>query len=348
MNEELALDGHTPPNRAMRIWILLALVLTVTMGHWWTPRGDEYFRAIHVVLRKLYFLPVVIAAIWFNLRGGIFTAALITFLYSLHVILQWGGKTFENINQLGEIGSIWIFAMVSGRLVQSEKRALREVAETHEGSLVALVAALDAREHETELHSLRVRAYALRIGRELGMDRKEMRVLAQAALLHDVGKIGTPDRVLLKQGRLDDEEWGIMQQHPEVGRRVLSSVLFLRNAAEIVYSHHEKYDGSGYPLKLQGRQIPFLSRVFAVADVFDALTSDRPYHKKLTWEEAKKEIRKQSGRHFDPEVSDAFFRISCLEWNRIATQVMERARFFTSSRKEHPIEVTRSTGGNLR
>jgi len=192
-----------------------------------------------------------------------------------------------------------------------------------------IVAALDAREHDTELHSLRVREYALRLGRKLGLDKRQMQILGQGSLLHDIGKIGTPDAILLKPGPLDDEQWRIMRQHPEIGRGVLLSVPFLRDAAEIVHSHHEHYDGSGYPRGLAAEQIPLGARIFAVVDVYDALSSDRPYRKKMSYGEVREEIKKGSGTHFDPRVVEAFMQISASQWNEIENNVSDRAAYIT-------------------
>ena len=216
-------------------------------------------------------------------------------------------------------------AILSGVFVGFEKGALREVVRTHEGALIALVAALDAREHQTELHSIRVQAYSLRLGRELGIKPDQMHILEQASLLHDVGKIGTPDQVLLKPGPLTDEQWQVMHRHPEVGRNILRSVPFLKDAAEIVYAHHEKYDGTGYPQGLSGEQIPLAARIFSVVDVFDALTSDRPYYRKKSGDEARRQIEQDKGNHFDPKVVQAFLRIPLTEWKRIATRITSHA-----------------------
>ncbi len=312
--------------RWIHLTIVGVLILVVGASHWMTPTAPHYLHTLHVILRKLFVLPIVLAAIWFELSGAVMVAAIVSLIYVPHIFVQWGGQTAENINQLGEVVTIWVIAVVSGVFARIEKDALRDVAETHKGSLIALVAALDAREHETELHSLRVQAYALRLGREFGLSQPEMQVLGQASLLHDVGKIGTPDAILLKRGPLDDKEWRIMRDHPETGRRLLRSVPFLRDAAEVVRSHHERYDGSGYPRALCGEQIPLLSRVFAVADVFDALTSDRPYHRKITCEEAKEEIQKESGTYLDPQVVEVFLGISCSEWKNIEDQIAQRAQ----------------------
>jgi putative nucleotidyltransferase with HDIG domain len=309
------------PSYRGRILTIACCLLAVALAHWWTPTSPHTMHAVHVVLRKLFVLPVVLAAAWFSLRGTVAVAALITLFYLPHVVLQWTGNLQENINQYGELATVWITALIAGSLMGREKAALQEVARTHEGSLVALVSALDAREHDTELHSLRVRDYAVRIGRALGMGGKELGILRQGALLHDIGKIGIPDDILLKEGPLTDSEWLLMQEHPEIGRRILESVLFLAEAAKIVYAHQEKYDGSGYPRGLAGDEIPLAARVFAIADTFDALTNDRPYREAVDIDQAKKEIQAASGTHFDPRVVAAFLSVPNEEWERIADQV---------------------------
>jgi HD-GYP domain-containing protein (c-di-GMP phosphodiesterase class II) len=136
-----------------------------------------------------------------------------------------------------------------------------------------------------------------------------LRDLAHGVLLHDIGKIGIPDAILLKPGPLTPEEWAIMRTHPEIGKRLIERIPFLRGAVPIVYSHHEKWDGSGYPRALQGEEIPLGARIFAVVDAFDAMTFDRPYSKAVPFEAAKAEIRRCAGSHFDPAVVDAFLEV---------------------------------------
>ncbi len=278
---------------------------------------------------KLFILPIVLAAIWFEIAGAQLAALVISIIYVPHVFMQWGGPFPENVNQLGEVLTIWVVAILSGIFSKIEKGNLRKIAETHEGSLIALVAALDAREHNTRLHSLRVKEYALRLGFEIGLDKKQMQILGQMALLHDIGKIGTPDEILLKPGRLDDREWHLMKEHSQTGRKILLSVPFLKNAAEAVYCHHEWYDGSGYPRGLRGSQIPLEARIFAVVDVFDALSSDRPYRKKWDYQRVEDEIIKASGTHFDPEIVKVFLQISEHQWKIIAKNVSLHAANLT-------------------
>jgi HD-GYP domain-containing protein (c-di-GMP phosphodiesterase class II) len=136
-----------------------------------------------------------------------------------------------------------------------------------------------------------------------------MRDLAHGVLLHDIGKIGIPDAILLKPGPLTPDEWRIMRTHPEIGKRLIERIPFLRGAVPIVYSHHEKWDGSGYPRALTGEDIPLGARIFAVVDAFDAMTFDRPYSRAVPFEAAKAEIRRCAGTHFDPAVVEAFLQV---------------------------------------
>jgi putative nucleotidyltransferase with HDIG domain len=187
--------------------------------------------------------------------------------------------------------------------------AYRELEATYGTTLEALGSALDTRDVGTESHSRRVHGYALATAREYGVPPEHLRDLAHGVLLHDIGKIGIPDAILLKPGKLTPDEWTIMRTHPEIGRRLIEKIPFLRGAVPIVYSHHEKWDGSGYPRGLRGEAIPLGARIFAVVDAFDAMTFDRPYSRAISFEAAKAEIRRCTGAHFDPTVVEAFFRV---------------------------------------
>ncbi|AEG16306.1 metal dependent phosphohydrolase with GAF sensor [Desulfofundulus kuznetsovii DSM 6115] len=174
-----------------------------------------------------------------------------------------------------------------------------------------LASALDARDPYTSGHSERVSRYAVLTGREMGLPPEELEALERAALLHDVGKIGIRDNVLLKEGPLEPEKWQIMKTHTEIGARILGTVE-PHHLAQKMYEgalyHQEKYDGSGYPTGIKGEEIPLVARIIAVADTFDAITTDRPYRKGASFHEALKEIRRCSGTHFDPAVVEAFIR----------------------------------------
>jgi putative nucleotidyltransferase with HDIG domain len=185
------------------------------------------------------------------------------------------------------------------------RHALVEVEAAYHSTLYALVAALDAREHETGDHSQRVGRYTLALADRIGVPMAQRNDIFRGALLHDIGKIGVPDAILLKPGPLDASEWEEMRKHPQVGFNILKSIGFLKVPAEIVLSHQERWDGSGYPRSLRGEKIHLGARIFAVADALDAMTSDRPYRRSLGFAHAISEITRQSGTQFDPEVVDA-------------------------------------------
>jgi HD-GYP domain-containing protein (c-di-GMP phosphodiesterase class II) len=169
--------------------------------------------------------------------------------------------------------------------------------------------ALDLRDKETEGHTQRVVDMTLRIAQTLGISDEELTHFRRGALLHDIGKMGIPDSILLKPGPLTDEEWEIMKRHPVYAYELLFPITHLRPALDIPYCHHEKWDGSGYPRGLKGEQIPLSARIFAVVDVWDALTSDRPYRNAWTSKKTLEYIREQSGKHFDPQIVDTFMSL---------------------------------------
>jgi len=208
-------------------------------------------------------------------------------------------------------------------LARQLRLANQKLAASYRGTLEALIRALDARDDETEGHSYRVSAYSQIIAEQMGVPRgtPEWETIARGALLHDIGKIGVRDAVLLKPAMLTEAEWKEMRSHTEIGYALLSEVDFLRPAAELVWSHHERYDGSGYPRQLKGDEIPLGARIFAVADAFDAMTSNRPYRKAMAIDVAVKEIQRCAGSQFDPKVVAAFEVV----WPKLVA-VRERAR----------------------
>lgn len=171
--------------------------------------------------------------------------------------------------------------------------------------------AAEYRDNETGLHIIRMSKYSRLIAEEMGVDKKKAEFIEYASTMHDIGKIAIPDSVLLKPGKLDDSEWEIMRKHTTTGADILSDSQYplLQSAANIAHSHHEKYDGSGYPQGLEGESIPVEARIVAVADVFDALTSKRPYKEPWSVEEAVELIQQGRGNHFDPAVVDAFIKV---------------------------------------
>ena len=188
-------------------------------------------------------------------------------------------------------------------------RANQVLSQAYSETIEGWARALDLRDHETEGHSRRVTDLSLRMGRAMGLTEEELLHIHRGALLHDIGKVGVPDQILLKPGQLTAEEWAIMKRHPQYAYDLLSPISFLHPSLDIPFCHHEKWDGSGYPRGLRGEEIPLAARIFAVVDVWDALLSDRPYRKSWQQADAEKYIREQSGRHFEPRVAEVFLNM---------------------------------------
>ena len=187
--------------------------------------------------------------------------------------------------------------------------AYNKLENTYDQTLLALMSALDARDRETEGHSARVTRTSELLGKELNLPVEKRQSLQRGSLLHDIGKIGISDAILNKAGKLTDEEWEVMRRHPAIGRDIIKDIPFLRDAIPVVYAHHERWDGSGYPLGLRGRDIPLEARIFAVADIFDALTSVRSYRKRISNAEALRYLQETAGTLLDPDVVAAFARL---------------------------------------
>jgi putative nucleotidyltransferase with HDIG domain len=198
------------------------------------------------------------------------------------------------------------------------RRTMNELNDAYNNTLTALVKALDAREKEVGSHSERVMNFSALLAGKLGIRGVELEQLAKGALLHDIGKIGITDNILLKPGKLDDSEWVDMRKHPQIGYAILSEIAFLKGPAEIILSHHERYDGGGYPKGLKGEQIPIGSRIFALVDTLDAMTSDRPYRKALRFEAVCSEVRNFRGTQFEPALADLFLSIPRSQWEECA------------------------------
>jgi len=191
-----------------------------------------------------------------------------------------------------------------------ESNAELEIA--YQATLEGWVRALDLRDKETEGHTQRVTALTQRLAQAMGVDDNALLHITRGALLHDIGKMAIPDGILLKPGSLTDEERAHIQKHPVYAYEMLSPIKFLHPALDIPYCHHEKWDGTGYPRKLKGEEIPFAARIFSVVDVWDALISDRPYRKGLPPSEIRERIQKDSGSHFDPKVVETFLSLDNL------------------------------------
>jgi HD-GYP domain-containing protein (c-di-GMP phosphodiesterase class II) len=181
--------------------------------------------------------------------------------------------------------------------------------ESYDATLSGWSQALDLRDRETEAHSARVTELAVRLAQQLGMGAESVEQLRRGALLHDIGKIGIPDAILHKPGALSEAEWQVMRRHPEYARDLLAPIAFLRPALDIPYYHHERWDGSGYPHGLRGEAIPLAARIFAVVDVWDALSSDRPYRTAWPADRVRDYLRAEAGRLFDPLIVPVFLAL---------------------------------------
>ena len=224
-------------------------------------------------------------------------------------VKQYVDKTAQNVDELKK----------RNRELQQANRDVLAMAdrlrETYDGTLEALVSALDARDRETKGHSIRVAKYMMEIAYHMGITpgTEEWVDMQRGGLLHDIGKIGVSDSILHKPGPLTDEEWVDMKRHPKIGHDMIKDISFLSGAAAIVMAHHERFDGKGYPRGLAADEIPIGSRIFVLADTFDAMTSDRPYRAALSVEASREEIIRCSGTQFDPRCVQAFL----LAWDKI-------------------------------
>ncbi len=212
-------------------------------------------------------------------------------------------------NFLHTLTSETAIAVDNALLFRDLEKSNLDLAVAYETTLEGWARTLELRDRETQGHSQRVLDLTLRLARKLGFTDEELVHVQRGALLHDIGKMGVPDHILLKEGTLTEAEWEVMHKHPIYAYEMLSTIPFLRKALDIPYCHHEKWDGSGYPRGLKGEEIPLSARIFAIVDVWDALLSDRPYRKAWTQEKTLEYIKSESGIHFDPMVVDAFMQI---------------------------------------
>ena len=222
------------------------------------------------------------------------------------------------------------------------RQAMEELEHSYDVTLEALGDALDLKDSETEGHSKRVTAYTIALARAMGISPAEIKVIARGAFLHDIGKMAIPDDILRKPGTLNPDEQDVMREHCTRGYQMLRKIPFLSEAAEIVFSHQEHYDGTGYPSALRGREIPVGSRIFAVADTLDAITSDRPYRRARSFDAAREEILRCSGTQFDPAVVEIFLKIPNELWHELRSEITgQNTRFSTfdiaSSIPQHPL-----------
>ena len=210
------------------------------------------------------------------------------------------------------------------------RQAMEDLEHSYDVTLEALGDALDLKDSETEGHSKRVTAYTIALARAMGINPADIKVIARGAFLHDIGKMAIPDEILLKPDTLTPEEQEVMREHCGRGYHILRKIPFLSGAAEIVFTHQEHHDGSGYPNRLRGNEIPIGARIFSVADTLDAITSDRPYRKARGFDAAREEILRCSGTQFDPAVVEVFLKIPNELWHELRSEITGQSRRFST------------------
>lgn len=306
----------TPVARGAAVVVLMAAVTAFLVS---VPENGEGWHGSRGLVQKFYFLPLMLAAAWFGLRGAVAATLAVTAI-AVWIIVTSGASTGMQIERMGEVGVFWLVATLAANFFEQQKKHVGDLETANENTLYVLAYALDVREENTGSHSRRVAGYAIRLAEEMGIDDPgTLDVIWKGALLHDLGKIGIPDSVLLKPGPLDEKEWILMRRHTEVGFEMLAGVRFLQAPADIVLYHHEWYDGRGYPRGLKGEEIPLGARLFAVIDVFDAVTTARPYRTPDSHAGASVILRQKVGTHLDPDIVKFFERVPYSDWEGIAS-----------------------------
>jgi putative nucleotidyltransferase with HDIG domain len=335
------------PNAAETNSIVLLLggyVILLTVGPRWIPalRKPDLIVVLDILVITfvvtvsgtlnspflyLYYLVILEAAHRLNTRQALAAAMAMAAI----VVILWMRANHAEL--LGDIevrlgaftGGGFFLALFFGMLVQ-EGKAARTLAGAYDTTLEGWSRALDLRDKATEGHTQRVTELTLSLARAVGVPEAGLVHIRRGALLHDIGKMGIPDGILHKPGPLTEEESEIMHRHPSYAYELLSPIAYLRPALDIPYCHHEKWDGSGYPRGLRGEEIPLAARIFAIADVWDALRWDRPYRPSWTIEKTKEYMREQAGVHFDPHIVDVFLRMITRESAAESTGLGSRRR----------------------
>ena len=273
----------------LRASLIAVAVLLLAVLHFAVGTHTHPLHVVHVILAGLSLLPILAGAVWFGLRGGTLTASVVSVVYFAHMRLSWPDQPMENANQLAMIGVYLFVGTACGVLVAMQQREHQRRIATEQNAqreaivqgLASLATALGNRDNNTLQHCRNVARLAIELGQRRGLPPERVELLRLAALVHDVGKIGVRDDVLLKPGKLSAEETEEVRRHPAIAADILRRIRGSEQIAAIVLAHHERLDGSGYPLGLSARDIPLEAQVLGVADTFCALTEQRPYRPAL-------------------------------------------------------------------
>jgi putative nucleotidyltransferase with HDIG domain len=300
---------------------LALLILSIT---WWVSRRGVtwlanclYFIFLYAAILESYslqnanlvflvmVLPVSLSSFtvrpWASLPMALVSIGIYTWTYYANI------GVFDY--QIFSVGLLLIMAAGAGMVSHVLNSTIQNMALAYDETIRGWAKALEMRDTETLGHSQRVTRLTLQLAKKMGIQEPDLNHLRRGVMLHDIGKMAIPDAILHKPGDLTPEEWAIMRKHTEYARHYLAGVRFLAPALDIPYSHHEKWDGTGYPQKLKGQQIPLFARIFAIVDVWDALTSDRPYSSSWSHEKALEYIIAESGKHFDPQIVPVFVEL---------------------------------------
>ena len=299
---------------------LVDIPFTEILGSW-EVRGDHQIGVLGVALSKnslvetsmvsrwRIFLLVAVTLLLVILLGFNLASAITEPLRRLvHASQKVAGGDLDIMVDPKSNDEISVLTESFNKMVASLNQSQKQLIQTYDETLEGWAKALELRDKETEGHSKRVTKLTVQLAAEMGVDGQALVNVRRGALLHDIGKMGTPDAILHKNGSLDPEEWQIIKQHPQDGYDLLKQIDYLVPALEIPLCHHEKWDGSGYPGGLKGEEIPIAARIFTVVDVFDAMTTDRPYRQAMPCEEVIQYLKDHSGIYFDPAVVDCFLR----------------------------------------
>lgn len=266
----------------------------------------SFFESLSIPLPlKITAIYLIVGFLWIGFSDRILLLLIhdVSSLSFLQTIKGW-------VYVLVTAGLLYVLIQSDFSTIQNSQQALQD---SYDATLAGWVHVLDLRDKETEGHTQRVTELTLSLARQMGFDEIELDHVRRGALLHDIGKIGVPDSILIKPDVLTDEELAIMRKHPAYAYELLSPITFLRPVLDIPYCHHEKWDGTGYPRGLKGEQIPLAARIFAIVDVWDALLSDRPYRRGWSQSQVRQHIQAESGKYFDPRVVEVFLRLTADE-----------------------------------